>query len=212
MTRHFYLQVLPTFFVLVDILVKVKQLLLLNLDTQEGTYCHLLSKILVYYFFYFQDLCDFTNGQLLWMQTRVSCLLMLHYARVFNQNWIVSVTNPKKRLTSSPPQIEVNVQHPTSKMCYKKVFFIKMGHPRPLFVYFRSFQTIYRIKTVDFSGIRTRIVRVEGENADHSTTTTAHGLQESYHNTILLYRWQYLSQCLGKQSQIVYASVWPLLF
>ena len=139
MTRHFYLQVLPTFFVLVDILVKVKQLLLLNLDTQEGTCCHLLSKILVYYFFYFQDLCDFTNGQLLWMQTRVSCLLMLHYARVFNQNWIVSVTNPKKRLTSSPPQIEVNVQHPTSKMGYKKVFFYKNGPSPASFCLFSFF-------------------------------------------------------------------------
>ena len=29
------------------------------------------------------------------------------------------------------------------------------------------FQTIYWIKTVDFSGIRTQIVRVEGEHADH---------------------------------------------
>ena len=29
-----------------------------------------------------------------------------------------------------------------------------------------------RIKTVDFSGIRTRIVKVEGEQADHLTTTT----------------------------------------
>ena len=53
-----------------------------------------------------------------------------------------------------------------------------MGHPRPfLFVYFRSFQTIYRIKTVDFSGIRTQIVGVEGEHADHLTTTTAHPAQ-----------------------------------
>ena len=48
-----------------------------------------------------------------------------------------------------------------------------MGHSRALFVYFRHFQTIYRIKTVDFSGIRTRIVRVEGEYADHFTTATA---------------------------------------
>ena len=44
-----------------------------------------------------------------------------------------------------------------------------MGHPRPLFVYFHSFQTSYRLKTVAFSGI----VRVEGEHADHLTTTTA---------------------------------------
>ena len=48
-----------------------------------------------------------------------------------------------------------------------------MGRSRPLFVYFRSFQTIYRIKTVGFSGIRTRIVGVEGEHADHLNTTTA---------------------------------------
>ena len=48
-----------------------------------------------------------------------------------------------------------------------------MGHPRPLIVYFRSFQTIYRIKTVDFSGIRTRIVWAEGKHGNHLTTTTA---------------------------------------
>ena len=53
------------------------------------------------------------------------------------------------------------------------VFFEKMGHHRPLCVYFRSFQAIYRIKTVDFSGIRTQIVVVEGKHADHLTTTTA---------------------------------------
>ena len=46
------------------------------------------------------------------------------------------------------------------------------GHPGLFFVYFRSFQTINRIKTVNFSGIRTRIVRIEGEHADHLTTTT----------------------------------------
>ena len=41
---------------------------------------------------------------------------------------------------------------------------LKNGQSRPLFVYF---QTINRLKTVDFSGIRTRIVRVEGGHADH---------------------------------------------
>ena len=44
-----------------------------------------------------------------------------------------------------------------------------MGHRRPRFVYLRSFQTI----TVDFNGIRTRVAGVEGEHADHLTTTTA---------------------------------------
>ena len=41
------------------------------------------------------------------------------------------------------------------------------------FVYFHSFETIYRINAVNISEIRTRIVGVEGENADQLTTTTA---------------------------------------
>ena len=49
---------------------------------------------------------------------------------------------------------------------------IWMGHPGLYFAYFQSFQTIYRIKTVDFSRIRTRIVRIGGGKADHLTTTT----------------------------------------
>ena len=53
-----------------------------------------------------------------------------------------------------------------------------MGMPRHLFVYFRSFQTIYRIKTVDFSsGIRTEIVREEVKYADHLTTTMAQSIK-----------------------------------
>ena len=48
-----------------------------------------------------------------------------------------------------------------------------MGHPRPLLVYFRSFQTqIPHKQTVGVSRIRTRIIGVEGEHADLSTTTT----------------------------------------
>ena len=39
------------------------------------------------------------------------------------------------------------------------------------YVYFRSFQIISRRKTVDFRGIQTRIDRVQGEHADHLTTT-----------------------------------------
>ena len=50
----------------------------------------------------------------------------------------------------------------------------KIGHPLPLFVYFRYFQTFYRIKTVDFNRIRTRIIGVNGKHAYHFTTTTAH--------------------------------------
>ena len=46
--------------------------------------------------------------------------------------------------------------------------------PASFFVYFCSFQTQnLQKKTVGFSGIRTRIVRVEGKHADHQTTTTA---------------------------------------
>ena len=48
-----------------------------------------------------------------------------------------------------------------------------MGQPRHLFVYFHSFQTQFYRLTVGFSGIRTRIVRVEGEHADHITITAA---------------------------------------
>ena len=45
-----------------------------------------------------------------------------------------------------------------------------MGQPRPLFFIFSN--TNLTEKTVGISGIRTRIVGVEGEHADHLTTTT----------------------------------------
>ena len=44
--------------------------------------------------------------------------------------------------------------------------------PGSLFVYFGSLQQIYR-KIANFSGIRTRIVEVEGKHTNHLTTTTA---------------------------------------
>ena len=48
-----------------------------------------------------------------------------------------------------------------------------MGQPRPLFFIFVLFKhQFYRKKTVGFSGIQTLIVGVEGEHADHLTTTT----------------------------------------
>ena len=53
------------------------------------------------------------------------------------------------------------------------LFFLKMGQPQPLFVYFRSFQMQFYRKIVCFSRIRTQIVGVEGEPIDHLTTTTA---------------------------------------
>ena len=58
-------------------------------------------------------------------------------------------------------------------LAHYMTFLKKVGQPRPLFVYFRSFQTQYYRKTLGFSGIRTRIVGVEGEHADHLTTTSA---------------------------------------
>ena len=53
----------------------------------------------------------------------------------------------------------------------------KRSLPRPLFVSFRSFQTqFFQKKTLGVSGMRTQIVRVEGEDVDHLTTTiTAQG-------------------------------------
>ena len=42
--------------------------------------------------------------------------------------------------------------------------FFKMDQPQPLFAYFRSFQQQFYRKIVDFNGIRTRIVRVEGQH------------------------------------------------
>ena len=53
--------------------------------------------------------------------------------------------------------------------------FLKKNGPTPasfcLFLFFSN--TIFTEKTADISGIGTRIVRVEGEHADHLTTTMA---------------------------------------
>ena len=48
-----------------------------------------------------------------------------------------------------------------------------MGQPGFLFVYFRSFQQQFYVEIVDFIGIWTRIVIIEGKLVDHWTTTTA---------------------------------------
>ena len=49
-----------------------------------------------------------------------------------------------------------------------------MGRTRPLFVYFRSFQTqLLQKKKLAFGGIRTRIVGVIGKQADQLYTTMA---------------------------------------
>ena len=54
------------------------------------------------------------------------------------------------------------------------VFLKKIGPSTASFCLFSLFwNTEVQNKTVDFSGIRTRIEGVEGENVDHLTTTTA---------------------------------------
>ena len=64
----------------------------------------------------------------------------------------------------------------TVDMCAKvKVLFKKMNQPRPVFIYFCSYQTPnFRKITVGFSLIRTRVVGLEVKDTDHLTTTTAH--------------------------------------
>ena len=47
-----------------------------------------------------------------------------------------------------------------------------MGQPRPLIRLFLLFSTTIFLKIVRVSGIRTRIVGVEGEHADHCTNTS----------------------------------------
>ena len=57
---------------------------------------------------------------------------------------------------------------------------LKMGQPRPIFCSLLFFtNSNYTENTVGVSGIRTRIIGVEGEHADHhlSTTTAAHNLR-----------------------------------
>ena len=61
---------------------------------------------------------------------------------------------------------------PKAFMNLPRLFF-KWATPGLFLVYFCHLQTILQNKNCRLSGIRTRIVRVEGENADHVTTTTA---------------------------------------
>ena len=62
-----------------------------------------------------------------------------------------------------------------------------MGNSRPLFVYLRSFQSTYGIKTEDFSGIRTRIDGVEREYASYHTLTSTLFLKKMGHPRPLLF-------------------------
>ena len=55
-----------------------------------------------------------------------------------------------------------------ASIAYNENIFI-LGNLRPLFCLFSFFSNKLKNKTVDFSGIRTRIDGVEGSNADHLT-------------------------------------------
>ena len=63
---------------------------------------------------------------------------------------------------------------PKPTWCRTVNVFLNGSTPASFLVYFHSFQTQFlQKKTVGVSGIRTRIVGVEGKHADHLTTTTA---------------------------------------
>ena len=64
---------------------------------------------------------------------------------------------------------------------------LKWVIPGFFLVYFCSFQTIYRIKIVNFSGIWTRIFGIIGEHADHLTTPALPFTVKIYHIISLIY-------------------------
>ena len=53
------------------------------------------------------------------------------------------------------------------------ICFLSVPNPASFLFIFVIFKHNITDKTVGFSGIQTRIIRVEGEHADHLTTTTA---------------------------------------
>ena len=57
-------------------------------------------------------------------------------------------------------------------MNFSKIFF-KVDQPRPFCLFSFCFKHNFTEKTVGFSEIQTQIVGVEGQHADHLTTTTA---------------------------------------
>ena len=66
--------------------------------------------------------------------------------------------------------------------------FFRMGQPRPLLFICVLFKQKFNRKTVGVSGIRTWIIGVEGEKADHLTTTTAKSMIIANRN--LMIGWQ----------------------
>ena len=72
-----------------------------------------------------------------------------------------------------------------TKVAFTPMHFMLSHSKNGLFLFiFVLFKQFYRIKTVDFSGIRTWIVGIEGKHADHLTrTTTAYAFFFLPHNT-----------------------------
>ena len=85
-------------------------------------------------------------------------------------------------------------------------------YPGPLFVIFVLFKhKFYRKKIVGISGIRTRIVRVEGEHADHLSTTTARHVVMGRTTAVDLYhfRFYYASRSMWPDVGIKSSQVFP---
>ena len=81
-----------------------------------------------------------------------------------------------------------------------------MDHSRPLFALSSFFPSpLYTIKIVDFSGIQTRIIGVDGEHADHLTTTT--GLQISSFLTDFHHLFQFLQNFIGTIKIVDYSGI-----
>ena len=82
-----------------------------------------------------------------------------------------------------------------------------MGQPRPLFVYFHSFQTqILQKKTVDVIGIRTRIDSKKALDHHRGPIMSSSILFEQYKNTCYgLKKWEQWKSLIKSQK-------WELLF
>ena len=91
-----------------------------------------------------------------------------------------------------------------------------MGQPRPLFVYFRFSNTNFEEKSVDVSRIRTQIIRVEGEHADHLTTTVGTHIRNDVFKAPLPPKWLLLGSPMltdphpSQQHAGLHHTVWQL--
>ena len=90
-----------------------------------------------------------------------------------NQTWCGSETalllNSQTVLNNLRSATTLQCSSPSFYCVNDKIFFSKMGQPRPLFVYF----CFFILKILVASRIQTGIVGEEGEDANHLTTTTA---------------------------------------